>query len=412
MSPLAIILSSLTGTSLLVALALGIAWRRFGREPHAALWAIGFLASSAGYLAQLVAQIVPAATLAMILIAADCLTVSMALLALGFRRRAGLAAHVPQVLAATVLVATGVTALGMLLGDPRLPRLVTNLIAFACLTLSAIAVRDDTTGTHAPGIATMRMLFAFAGYCALLAGIAIAVAPAGPVSLGVYRYLMLVGVPSGMTAIGLGTLLLLGGDLAERLYRLAEIDPLTGLLNRRGVERAATRLVAQASRGGRPLSVVIADLDRFKAINDGFGHALGDIVLRRFADHAGETVRAGDLVGRLGGEEFVFVLTDTSAGQAAEVMDRMRVGLPGAIDDLSAPIVLTASFGIAGLGDRGDTLEAMIARADEALYRSKDSGRDRISFAQPQHAPAEPRFRAAWLREPGERPSRERGRVA
>ncbi len=402
MSPLAIVMSSLTGTSLLVAFALGIAWQRFGREPHAALWAAGFAVSSGSYLAQLVAHVVPVAAAAMILLAANCSAVSMALLALGFRRRAGLAARVPLVIGATLLVASATTILGLALDDLRLPRIVLSLLAFVALTLSAIAVRDDTASTHAPGIATMRILFGFALYCAVLAGIAAAVSPGGPVTPALYRSLTLIGVPGGMTAIGLGALLLLGGDLAERLYRLAEIDALTGLLNRRGVERAATRLVAQAVRGGRALSVVVADLDRFKAINDGFGHALGDIVLRRFADHAAQAVRAGDLVGRLGGEEFVFVLTDTSAGQAAEAMDRLRAGLPAAVDGLSASIVLTASFGIAALGDRGDTLDEMIARADAALYRSKDSGRDRISVAQPQHAIAEPRFRAAWLREQGE----------
>lgn len=408
MSSMATVLLSLTGTSLLVAFALGVAWQRFGREPHAALWAAGFFASSGGYVANLLAHMAPATRPAMVLIATNCLSVSLALLALGFRRRAGLVAPVARVIAATIGLTTSVAALGLMLGDPRLPRIVTHLIAFVCLTLSAVAVRDDTADDHAPGIATARMLAVFAGYCALLAGVSLAVAPAGPVSIEVYHALLLVGAPVGMTAVGLGTLLLLGGDLAERLYRLAEIDPLTGLLNRRGVERAATRLVAQAARGNRALSVVVADLDRFKAINDGFGHALGDIVLRRFADHAAQAMRTGDLVGRLGGEEFVFVLSDASAGQAAEAMDRLRAGLPAAVDDLSAPIVLTASFGIAALGDRADTLEALIARADAALYRSKDSGRDRITFAQPQHVGAEGRPRAA---RPRERTGRERGRV-
>ena len=338
----------------------------------------------------------------MILLASDSSAVSMALLALGFRRRAGLAARVPLVIGATLLIVTTATTLGLALDDLRLPRIVTSLFAAAALTLSAIAVRDDSASAHAPGVATTRILFGFAGYCAAVAWIAAMVSPGGLVTPESYRSLSLIGMPAGMTAIGLGTLLLLGGDLAERLYRLAEIDPLTGLLNRRGVERAAARLIAQARRGGRTLSVVVADLDRFKAINDRFGHSLGDVVLRRFADHAVQMVRGSDLVGRLGGEEFVFVLTDTGVGRAAEAMDRLRAGLPGAIDDLPAPIALTASFGIAALGDRGDTLDAMIARADEALYRSKDGGRDRISVAQPQHAIVEPRFRTAWLRDQGE----------
>ena len=318
MSTLAIVLSSLTGTSLLVALALAIAWQRFGRAPHAALWASGFAASGAAHLMQLVREVVPATAAVTTLLTVNCLMVSLALLALGFRCRAGLAARVPLVIGATMLVASAVAAAGIAFADPRWPRVAVNLVGVAALTLSALAVRDDGSGAHVPSVATTRMLFGYAGFCALLAAIALAVTPGGPVTPALFRFLALVGAPAGMVAVGLSTLLLLGGDLAERLYRLAESDPLTGLLNRRGVERAATRLVAQAARSGRALSVVVADLDRFKAINDSYGHALGDVVLRRFAAHATNAMRAGDVVGRFGGEEFVFVLTDATAGRAGE----------------------------------------------------------------------------------------------
>ena len=123
------------------------------------------------------------------------------------------------------------------------------------------------------------------------------------------------------------------------------------------------------------------------------------MVLQRFAAHAMSGLRGGDLFGRLGGEEFVFVLADTDMGRATRVIERVRAGLNAAVADLDLPIALTASFGIAELDDRLADFAMLAMRADHALYGAKDDGRDRIHVAPPSpRMPAEPRFLRAWSR--------------
>ena len=128
--------------------------------------------------------------------------------------------------------------------------------------------------------------------------------------------------------------------------------------------------------------MVVADLDRFKTVNDRFGHAVGDAVLKRFAEHVGAMLRQGDLLGRMGGEELVFVLPDTDLAQATEAVERVRSGLHESVAQLAPPIGITASFGIAALEGRGDTLARMLLRVgDSSADRSKMDGRDRITLA-------------------------------
>ena len=188
--------------------------------------------------------------------------------------------------------------------------------------------------------------------------------------------------PSAFIGTGLFAVFLLAADLAERMGKLAASDPLTGVLNRRGFEDAGMRALAVARRQGQPLTIVMADLDRFKSVNDLYGHAAGDEVLRRFVAHVAGSIRAGDLFGRLGGEEFALLLVDASPSAAMEVIDRIRIAL-GELEIASGAhrIRITASFGITGPSDPNEELPAILARADSALYRSKMAGRDRVTMA-------------------------------
>ncbi len=169
------------------------------------------------------------------------------------------------------------------------------------------------------------------------------------------------------------------------LLRLATTDPLTGALNRRAFHDACLREYARAQRGGYPLALVSCDLDHFKQVNDSYGHAVGDEVLRQFTSTLNYSLRPGDVFGRIGGEEFALLLPgatpDIAAMIAARVRDKMKalpITIPGASDgkkeiELSA----TASFGVAGW-DTALSLEAVLSRADEALYCAKRDGRDCI----------------------------------
>lgn len=177
------------------------------------------------------------------------------------------------------------------------------------------------------------------------------------------------------------------------LRQLAMTDSLTGLANRRHLLDAGAKLVAMARRLNHPVSVMMADLDRFKEINDRFGHEAGDAVLCRAARAFEESLREGDLVGRLGGEEFAVVLFNADTGAALAIAERVRrrfAALSAAAVACEGPGDATISIGVATLIEAGEELPAALGRADRALYAAKRAGRDRVRAADPDPDPAAP----------------------
>lgn len=171
-----------------------------------------------------------------------------------------------------------------------------------------------------------------------------------------------------------------------RLHRMVEgqalEDALTGLANRRSLDRTLAAAVAQAGRAGEDVCLVLADLDDFKKINDRHGHPCGDMVLREFALELHATVREGDVAGRWGGEEFALVLRGTDARGGAQLAERARAHfaareLPVGGD---ASLNVTASFGVAAFPTCADVRE-LVAAADDALYRAKRNGKNRVATA-------------------------------
>ena len=158
-------------------------------------------------------------------------------------------------------------------------------------------------------------------------------------------------------------------------------DALTGLHNRRYMESHLGTLVEQAASSGKPLCVLVLDIDHFKAINDTFGHAAGDEVLREFSRRLKKAVRGIDLACRYGGEEFVVVMPDTDIGVAGTVAERLRRRIacePFPINQTSRAVEATISIGIAAMQSCDDTAAEIVRRADQALYRAKRDGRNRV----------------------------------
>jgi diguanylate cyclase (GGDEF)-like protein len=169
-------------------------------------------------------------------------------------------------------------------------------------------------------------------------------------------------------------------EQAARLQELSTRDELTGLFNRRELDKQAHRMYGLATRFKHPLAFVMADIDFFKQINDQFSHAVGDRVLRALAGIFRSNTREIDVVGRYGGEEFVIAFPETQVEEAVGLAERLRVAIKEhAWPDIQPGLSVTISMGLSadvGLGSFEQVLEA----ADRELYRAKDAGRDRVCY--------------------------------
>ena len=167
----------------------------------------------------------------------------------------------------------------------------------------------------------------------------------------------------------------------RKLREMATTDSLTGLFNRRHMTYLAEKELARFSRSGHPVGFLLLDVDHFKSINDAYGHETGDRVLGFVADVIREELRAQDLIGRWGGEEFLAILPDTDSGKAQASAERIRNAF--LVRDWSAitggDAEVTISIGVSELR-AGDDLSAAVSRADEALYRGKTGGRNRVEL--------------------------------
>ncbi|TBC93800.1 PleD family two-component system response regulator [Rhizobium leguminosarum] len=170
----------------------------------------------------------------------------------------------------------------------------------------------------------------------------------------------------------------------KQTIELAVTDPLTGLYNRRYLDNHLNVLFNRSMARGRPLSVLITDIDRFKHVNDTYGHDGGDEVLREFANRVRSTIRGADLACRYGGEEFVVVMPDTSPEIAAAVAERLRAAIENApfmLKHAGEALNVTASFGIASRIAQVLTPDQLMKQADLALYEAKNTGRNRVVAA-------------------------------
>lgn len=171
---------------------------------------------------------------------------------------------------------------------------------------------------------------------------------------------------------------------ANELKTLAALDPLTGVYNRRHFEQLARAELARSQRYVRPLSLLMIDIDHFKVVNDRFGHAGGDQVLRALAAVCRAEKRDADVLARLGGEEFALMLPETPLIAAVQLAERLRQRIHDfspAVDD--EKVLLSVSIGVATASLATPCVESLLRAADEALYEAKRSGRNRIAIARP-----------------------------
>jgi len=171
-------------------------------------------------------------------------------------------------------------------------------------------------------------------------------------------------------------------EARKQIIEIAITDGLTGLYNRRHLSVRFEEEIQRSLRLGKTLSCILSDIDRFKPINDNFGHLAGDVVLKDIATLMHDAVRAYDIVGRFGGDEFLVILPDTEIAAALEFAERLRVAVKEKVAPDGRPI--TMSFGVTSLPEGNETLHDMLKRADERLYEAKAGGRDRVCCSPDQ----------------------------
>jgi diguanylate cyclase (GGDEF)-like protein len=186
----------------------------------------------------------------------------------------------------------------------------------------------------------------------------------------------------------------------------ASVDPLTGMFNRRGFSEATARVIEREANAGRPVTVLIFDIDHFKSINDRFGHPAGDEILKLFSTVVINSLRITDLSGRIGGEEFAALLP-CSLEEGVLAAERVRETFAASgISVDEGPVDTTVSIGVAG-GPAGTELEVLLAAADTALYQAKRGGRNRVEAAEELPLSLE-----KWRRKTAGLPGQQRAGVA
>jgi diguanylate cyclase (GGDEF)-like protein len=178
--------------------------------------------------------------------------------------------------------------------------------------------------------------------------------------------------------------------LQNELDRQATTDFLTNTPNRRHFMQLAQQEAGRSERYNAPLTLAVVDLDFFKAINDSYGHQVGDETLKKFCEVCRNTLRSSDVLGRIGGEEFAILLPNTTLSKALEVVERVRASVAESdiVPGLTPPLRLAASFGISAYSSAEKDLTSLFRRADEALYEAKASGRNRVCIRDIEHPQA------------------------
>ena len=369
--------------AVVLAAILTVAWRNFARPQHAAVWACAYVVAFFAWATNFVMLTYFAANPYFFTGIAILTCTSNALIAIGYMQRAGQAkAWIP------IYTALMVAVIALILSAFVIHHRGLRDAAWLCfsggmLAISAANVTRSIRTATTPERATVVMLVLFAALDFVSAGMALRQGADGQGGgLEAFRLTLILLYPPAFVGVGLTTVFLVSADLAERMRSLAVSDLLTGIFNRRGFEEAAERAIRNAQRQRQPLALVVTDIDRFKAVNDRFGHNAGDRAIKHFATRMERMVRRGDLVGRVGGEEFALLLINTSSNDALDVVERIRRDV--AAMPVAGPegISLTASFGVTGLRPGDTSLASMFARADRALYRSKVEGRDRVTCAE------------------------------
>jgi diguanylate cyclase (GGDEF)-like protein len=384
-SPVFYILVALTLTSAMISVIFFMAWKMLGGKPYTLSWAVAFLAATCQWSFNLVSGLFPDWETYWIIVN----TFSLVVITLGIRghcQRTNCRRLPKNLWPWAGLVYAGVVWSTIIHPHIGISTAIVPGVGAMTLFGSAIMIitHREVTRPAEWAASVVMVLFGITQLAAAVVGF-MQGAAGDPVYRDLYLHFNFLTLPAGYTGIAMFVIFMLASDILEEMKEVAVRDQLTGLLNRRGFNEQAARAYSIARRAGHPVSVIMTDIDRFKDINDEFGHAAGDSALCHFARILAVGRRAEDVLARVGGEEFAIVLPGTGLESALKIADSLCVLIetsPIKVEGNTLP--MTSSFGVATLSNSDTCLSDVVLRADRALYRSKRSGRNRVDLESSQ----------------------------
>lgn len=379
------IIFSLMVVSAVLSLTFYLAWKNFGRKPHALTWSLAFLAGTGQWLAVLGGDHFP--SLETYLLTESAFSLTLITLALRGHCQRTNCKRLPSNLFPYVSAIYAFVAWHVLV-TPHMGIRLSVAPTYSAITLliSAVMIVRYREKTRPAEWAAAIAIGVFALTQAGCAALAYLHGPDGDESIrAAYLHFSFLTLPAGYVTVSMLIILMMASDLAEVLKKAAIQDHLTGLLNRRGFSEYGERQFSAARRAGTALSIIMMDIDRFKFINDKYGHAAGDAALTHFAKLVAEAHRKEDIVARVGGEEFAVLLPGTDLRDAMAMADQLCTKIGATPLDMTGNgLPMTSSFGVAAISKDDDSLEDMVLRADRALYRSKRGGRNQVDLESSQ----------------------------
>lgn len=384
-SPVIYFQAALGMISLMISVVFYMAWRTLGQKPWALLWSMSFVASTIYWLVHLSARLFPS-------FEAHWLTSSafgLAMITLALRGhclRTNSQFLPSNLWPYSILLFACVAWTTVVQPNAGLSAAILPFVAAMTLFLSAAMILRHRQETRVAEWACAISMIIFALVQLPAAVFAYGLGPNRDVVMGLmFSHSSVLLIPAGFVGMAMFVVFMLASDLYEDMKEIAVRDQLTGLLNRRGFGEQAAMAYATARRTEKPVSVIMADIDHFKSVNDEFGHKVGDDALEHFAALLSDGRRVEDIVARIGGEEFSLVLPGTDIAKATAIADELCVRMaasPLIVD--GSEVVMTSSFGVASISDKDTCLTDVVVKADRALYRSKRAGRNRVDLESSQ----------------------------
>ena len=375
----------MTLTSAMISIIFFIAWKTLGEKPYALSWAVGFLAAACQWFFNLNSAWFPSYETYWLTVNAFALV----LITLGLRghcQRTDCQRLPKNLWPYAALVYAGIVWTTVVMKHTGISTALVPAAATISLFLSAIIILRHREKPRPAEYAAAITMAVFACTQLAASGMALQLGPVGDDQFRtLYIHYNFLTLPAGYAGMAMFVIFMMASDISEQMKEFAVSDQLTGLLNRRGFNEQAAKAYATAERTGRPVSVVMTDIDRFKYINDEHGHAVGDEALVQFAATLKRMRRAEDIVARVGGEEFALVLPGTNLPDANQIAEELCARIEAAGLHINGRrLQLTASFGVATISSKDSCLTDVIVRADRALYCSKRAGRNRVNLESSQ----------------------------